>query len=80
MEIHGEQLAGRRMRKQGIKYARFHPQAAEVKGAFIQTSSLRDWTAVLERYYANEGPGVWPSRTAVDEVNAGADMQSCEVG
>ena len=31
MEIHGEQLAGRRMRKMGIKYSRFHPNAAEVK-------------------------------------------------
>ena len=25
MQIHGEQLAGRRMRKMGIKYSRFHP-------------------------------------------------------
>ena len=35
MEIHGEQLAGRRMRKMGIKYSRFHPEAAEVKAEFI---------------------------------------------
>src|SRR5436853_316894 len=30
MEIHGEQLAGRRMRKMGIKYSRFHPQSLDV--------------------------------------------------
>jgi tRNA-dihydrouridine synthase B len=77
MQLHGEQLAGRRMRKMGIKYARFHPQAAEVKTAFINIRSLREWTAVLDRFYAQDAPGVWPAPTAVDEVNA--DVQSCEV-
>jgi nifR3 family TIM-barrel protein len=79
MQIHGEQLAGRRMRKQGIKYSRFHPPAPDVKSAFINVSSLREWTAVLDRWYAADSPGVWPSPTAVDEVNADQDMQSCEV-
>jgi len=77
-EIHGEALAGRRMRKQGIKYARFHPRAAEVKNAFIRVSSMRDWIAVLDEFYLDDGPGIWPSPTAVDEVNASAEMQSCE--
>jgi nifR3 family TIM-barrel protein len=70
MEIHGEQLAGRRMRKQGIKYSRFHRMAGEVKEAFIRVSSLRDWKSVLDRWYALDEPGVWPSPTAVDEVNS----------
>lgn len=77
MEIHGEQLAGRRMRKMGIKYARFHPHAPDVKKAFIAVHSLRDWQTVLDRYYAGDGPGVWPAAGAVDEVN---DLQSCEAG
>lgn len=77
MQIHGEQLAGRRMRKMGIKYSRFHPQAAEVKSDFINVRSLRDWTAVLDRWYATEGPGVWPDPKAADEVNEDA-TQSCE--
>jgi nifR3 family TIM-barrel protein len=81
MEIHGEQLAGRRMRKMGIKYSRFHPQAADVKAQFINVRSLRDWSNVLERWYAEDGPGVWPDPAAADEVNGGAgDLQSCEVG
>ena len=78
MQIHGEQLAGRRMRKQGIKYARWHPHAQAVKDAFIAVSSLRQWQEVLNRYYAEDGPGVWPSPDAVDEVNASADLQNCE--
>jgi nifR3 family TIM-barrel protein len=80
MQIHGEQLAGRRMRKMGIKYSRFHPLSAEVKREFISVHGLRDWKNVLERWYATEGPGIWPDAKAADEVNASADMQTCEVG
>jgi tRNA-dihydrouridine synthase B len=70
MEIHGEELAGRRMRKMGIKYSRFHPRAANVKAAFIAVRSQRDWTAVLQRWYADDLPGVWPDPLAADEVNS----------
>jgi tRNA-dihydrouridine synthase len=80
MQIHGEQLAGRRMRKMGIKYSRFHPDAAAVKTEFINVRSLRDWTTVLERHYATDGPGAWPAPTAADEVNDGTgDANPCEV-
>jgi tRNA-dihydrouridine synthase len=80
MQIHGEQLAGRRMRKMGIKYSRFHPAFEQVKRDFIAVHSLRDWSNVLGKWYAEDRPGVWPAATAADEVNSGADMQSCEVG
>jgi nifR3 family TIM-barrel protein len=80
MQIHGEQLAGRRMRKMGIKYSRFHPEAESVKKDFIAVHSLRDWSTVLSRWYATNGPGVWPDAKAADQVNAAADVQSCEVG
>jgi nifR3 family TIM-barrel protein len=76
MEIHGEELAGRRMRKMGIKYSRFHPDQLQVKAAFIAVRSLRDWKAVLDRHYQFDGPGVWPDPQAADEVNDGT--QSCE--
>lgn len=78
MEIHGEQLAGRRMRKMGIKYSRFHPQSALVKKEFIEVHSLRDWQGVLAEWYASDAPGVWPAPTAADEVNSDPDTQSCE--
>ncbi len=71
MQIHGESMAGRRMRKMGIKYSRFHPDAATVKRQFIAVQSLRDWTNVLDRHYAADGPGVWPAAAAADEVNCG---------
>ncbi len=69
MKIHGEQLAGRRMRKMGIRYARFHPAAEQVKKAFIEVFSLRDWQKVLDQWYATDAPGVWASNGSVDLVN-----------
>jgi nifR3 family TIM-barrel protein len=78
MQIHGEQLAGRRMRKMGIKYSRFHPESAQVKQGFINVHSLRDWNNVLADWYATDAPGVWPPDNAADLVNDGADLQSCE--
>lgn len=74
MQIHGEQLAGRRMRKMGIKYSRFHPQAEQVKRQFIAVRSLRDWNQVLAAWYGRDGAGVWPHDDAPDEVNGA----SCE--
>lgn len=80
MEIHGEQLAGRRMRKMGIKYARFHPLASTVKSAFISVQSLRDWHGVLDRFYHDDGPGVFPDPMSADEVNADPALASCDAG
>jgi tRNA-dihydrouridine synthase len=68
--IHGEALAGRRMRKMGIKYARFHPEAGAVKARFVQVRSMDTWRAVIDDFYAVDGPGVRPPRDVVDEVNA----------
>ena len=76
MQIHGEQLAGRRMRKMGIKYSRFHPRSADVKAGFINVRSLRDWMNVLENWYRDNAPGVWPDDKAADEVNDEADLQA----
>lgn len=77
MEIHGEALAGRRMRKMGIKYSRFHPLADQVKGAFINVASLRQWSAVLHTWYGDDGPGAWPAPDAADEVNS--EPAGCEI-
>jgi tRNA-dihydrouridine synthase B len=76
MEIHGEQLAGRRMRKMGIKYARFHPQADSVKKEFIAVKSLREWSNVLGKWYSSDGAGVWPDPKAADEVKQEAGCEA----
>jgi len=35
---------------------------------------------VLARWYAADGPGVWPDPRSADEVNDAAAMQSCDAG
>ena len=68
MELHGEQVAGRSMRKFAIKYARVHPEQVAVRDAFIGVKVNADWQAVLERFYAVDGPGRDPAAD-VDEVS-----------
>ncbi len=48
---YGPSRAGRQMRKFGIKYAQLHPQADEVRQAFIRVASPGEWRDVLERWY-----------------------------
>ena len=57
VELHGEQLAGRTMRKFAIKYAKLHPDSLSVRNAFIAAKNLDDWRAVLLKYYSHDGPG-----------------------
>jgi tRNA-dihydrouridine synthase B len=59
-EIYGPDVCGRQMRKFGIKYSRMHPQALEVRDAFIGVRRSEDWPAVLERWYAEDLPGRYP--------------------
>lgn len=68
LEIHDEALAARRVRKMGIKSSRFHPGAAEVKQDFIAARSLAECRAVLDRHYAVDRAGVWPTADAADET------------
>ena len=59
------------MRKIGIKYARFHPDAVDVKKRFIAVRNLATWRAVLDEFYKHDVPGVRPPRDSADEVNDG---------
>jgi hypothetical protein len=43
-----------------------------VKEAFIEVDSLDAWSAVLDRHYGADGPGVWPAPEAADEVSGRA--------
>lgn len=65
-EIYGEKRCCALMRKFGIKYSRLHPQAEKVREVFVAVKEPDDWRAVLEKWYAEDLPGVWP--TTVDET------------
>lgn len=64
-QIYGPMRCGAIMRKFGIKYARLHPQFDEVRKAFIAVGKPGEWHPVLEKWYAVDSPGVWP--TEVDD-------------
>ncbi len=58
VEIYGEDLASRQMRKLGIKYSKLHPNGPEVWREFIAVKNQRDWNTVLQRHYHRDGPGI----------------------
>jgi tRNA-dihydrouridine synthase B len=60
-EALGAQRSSARMRKFGIKYSRLHPQAKEVRDAFVTVRGPQDWRAVLEKWYAEDLPGREPA-------------------
>jgi nifR3 family TIM-barrel protein len=65
-EIYGEKRCCALMRKFGIKYSRLHPQAEKVREGFIAVMEPQDWQGVLDKWYAENLPGVWPA--TVDET------------
>jgi tRNA-dihydrouridine synthase B len=69
-EIYGPQVAGRQMRKFGIKYARLHPHSQQVRDAFVAVHEPADWLKVLDRWYADDLPGRHPSSLAICEEDA----------
>ena len=70
-ELHGELLAGRMMRKFAIKYARVHPDYLAVRDAFIGVKVNADWQAVLDRFYAADGPGRDPAADVDETADCG---------
>lgn len=49
--LNGEALAGRMMRKFGIRFAAHHPRQEEVRRRTIEVKSTQDWRAVLDEFY-----------------------------
>jgi nifR3 family TIM-barrel protein len=53
-------VASRQLRKFGIFYCAWHPQAEDVRAAFIAVKSAADWHAVMDRWYRDNQPGQFP--------------------
>lgn len=61
VEAYGPLVAGKIMRKFGIKYSELHPLGRMVRDAFIAAVKPGDWQGVLDRWYdpgRNWPPGV----------------------
>lgn len=59
--LYGPERTGPLLRKFGIKYTGSHPEHRLVREDFTAIRSRADWFAVLDRWYAQDGPGVYPS-------------------
>ncbi|MEZ6068539.1 MAG: tRNA-dihydrouridine synthase [Planctomycetaceae bacterium] len=57
------------LRKFAIKYARLHPDHAEVRNAFGRGRTPEEFRAILDRWYTANQPGIAPQ---VDEVSTAA--------
>jgi nifR3 family TIM-barrel protein len=58
VEIYGEALASRQMRKIAIKYSKLHPNGPTVWREFIAVKNQQEWDAVLNRHYTVDAPGI----------------------
>ncbi len=58
LATHGPRLAGRILRKFGIKYSELHPQARDVRDAFAAAGNEQEWLRVLDEWYSPNR--AWP--------------------
>jgi len=59
-ETYGLRRCPHVMRKFGIKYSRLHPQAVQVRDAFVAARDASQWWEVLEKWYAEDAPARFP--------------------
>ena len=60
-QLYGEARTGPQLRKFGIKYAASHPRHLEVRPQFTHVRSRAEWDQVLDTWYSEDLPGVFPS-------------------
>jgi len=65
-ELYGADRCLPDMRKFAIKYSQLHPQHAAVRADFCRVRQAGAWRDVLDKWYAVDGPGVYPR---VEEPN-----------
>jgi tRNA-dihydrouridine synthase B len=65
-ELYGPERCLPNMRKFGIKYSQLHPEGEQVRADFCLVKQPGGWRAVLEKWYGQDGPGVYP---AIEEPN-----------
>jgi len=59
-QLYGADRCGGIMRKFAVKYAGLHPQYRQVRNAFVRVARPEEWQAVVEKWYADDGPGCYP--------------------
>lgn len=65
-ELYGEDRAGVPMRKFGIKYSQLHPESLAVRAEFAKVKNLQEWKNVLEKWYSEDLPGIYPQYSELE--------------
>jgi nifR3 family TIM-barrel protein len=75
--LYGADRCGGIMRKFAVKYAGLHPHYLKVRDAFVRAARPEEWQAVLQQWYAHDGPGCYPSPElhAVNQGKRGAEQR-----
>lgn len=74
IELYGEERCSTLMRKFGIKYSALHPRFEKVRARFTKVKSPQEWEAVLQEFYAEDAPGVFPDGRL---HKCGGESESC---
>jgi nifR3 family TIM-barrel protein len=67
--LYGPARCGQQMRKFGIKYSQLHPQAEQVREAFVRIRRSEEVHAVLAQWYAEDLPGRRPAAANDNELD-----------
>jgi nifR3 family TIM-barrel protein len=59
-ELYGPERCLPDMRKFAIKYSQLHPHHADVRADYCAVRQPGGWREVLDRWYADDGPGSYP--------------------
>lgn len=59
-QMYGAKRCGIMMRKFGIKYSALHPDHEQVRQSFAKIRVKEEWKGVLDRWYSEDRPGVFP--------------------
>lgn len=65
-ELYGPERCLPDMRKFAIKYSRLHPDHEGVRSELVHVKEAGAWRAVLDKWYAEDLPGIYPE---IDEPN-----------
>lgn len=73
-EVYGDDACVPRLRKHLVKYARLHPEHAEVRNAFAKVNRVSDIEELFKTHYSADRNGVWPENEMA--LGGGGGLQS----
>lgn len=71
--VYSEKRASKQLRKFGMRYADWHPSAAEVRAAFVACKDAAMWHDVIRFWYSEDLAGQYPENPGRPKPPAAAD-------